>query len=107
VSPLLAADLSGLPPAVIATAEYDPLSSEGARYAERLRAARVPVTYLDGKGLVHGFLYYPRVSPACANARKAFAGAIRSAVEQSAQATKSPQATQSPQGAQKGTQHVA
>ena len=46
----------GLPPAVIATAEYDPLSSEGARYAERLRAAGVPVTYLDGKGLVHGFL---------------------------------------------------
>ena len=85
VSPLLAADLSGLPPAVIATAEYDPLSSEGARYAERLRAAGVPVTYLDGKGLVHGFLYYPRVSPACATAREAFAEAIRSAVARSAQ----------------------
>jgi acetyl esterase len=77
VSPLLAADLSGLPPAVIATAEYDVLSSEGARYAERLGAARVPVTYLDGPGLVHGFLYYPRVSSACATARDAFANAIR------------------------------
>jgi acetyl esterase len=107
VSPLLAADLSGLPPAVIATAEYDPLSSEGARYAQRLRAAGVPVTYLDGKDLVHGFLYYPRVSPACAAAREAFAGAIRSTVERSAQATKSPRDTGSPQGAQKGTQHVA
>ena len=94
VSPLLAADLSGLPPAVIATAEYDPLSSEGARYAERLRAAGVPVTYLDGKGLVHGFLYYPRVARACATAREAFADAIRSAV------------TQGAPGAQKGRQHV-
>ena len=82
VSPLLAGDLSGLPPAVIATAEYDVLCSEGARYAERLREAGVPVTYLDGPGLVHGFLYYPRVSPACASARDAFADAIRSVVRQ-------------------------
>jgi acetyl esterase len=94
VSPLLADDLSSLPPAVVATAEYDPLSSEGARYAERLRAAGVPVTYLDGKGLVHGFLYYPRVARACATAREAFADAIRSAVAQGAP------------GAQKGRQHV-
>jgi acetyl esterase len=84
-SPLLADDLSGLPPAVIATAEYDPLADEGARYAERLRAAGVPVTYLAGQSLVHGFLYYPRVSPACATARDAFTDAIRSAVTRSAQ----------------------
>jgi acetyl esterase/lipase len=115
VSPLLAADLSGLPPAVIATAEYDPLSSEGARYAERLRAAGVPVTYLDGKGLVHGFLYYPRVSPACATAREAFAEAIRSAVARSAQEetvrSAQEETVRSAQketvhGAQKGRQHV-
>lgn len=79
VSPLLATDLSGLPPAVIATAEYDVLNSEGARYAERLREAGVPVTYLDGCGLVHGFLYYPRVSRACMTARDAFVDAIRAA----------------------------
>lgn len=85
VSPLLADDLTGLPPAVIATAEYDPLSSEGAGYAERLRAAGIPVSYLDGKGLVHGFLYYPRVSAACEAAREAFADAIRSAVTRDAQ----------------------
>ena len=103
VSPLLAADLSGLPPAVIATAEYDPLCSEGARYAERLRAAGVPVTYLDGQGLVHGFLYYPRVARACATARDAFADAIRSAVTQGTHGT---QGRQGAQGAQKGRQHV-
>ena len=109
VSPLLAADLSGLPPAVIATAEYDPLCSEGARYAERLRAAGVPVTYLDGRGLVHGFLYYPRVARACATARDAFADAIRSAVTQGTQDTQDTQGTQGrqgAQGAQKGRQHV-
>jgi acetyl esterase len=80
VSPLLAADLSGLPPAVIATAEYDLLCAEGDRYAERLREAGVPVGHLPCAGLVHGFLYYPEVSPACASARDAFADAIRSAV---------------------------
>src|SRR6202000_1449242 len=109
VSPLLAADLSGLPPAVIAVAEYDPLSSEGPGYTERLRAAGVPVTFLDGRGLVPGFLYYPRVSPACATAREAFAEAIRSAVAQSAQdtqGTKGAQGTQGAQGAQEGRQHV-
>ena len=81
VSPLLADDLSGLPPAVIATAEYDVLRSEGAAYAGRLTAAGVPVHYVDGAGLTHGFLYYPRVSAACAAARDAFAFAIVSALK--------------------------
>ncbi len=81
VSPLLAPDLSGLPPAVIATAEYDVLYSEGAAYAERLAAAGVPAHYLDGAGLTHGFLYYPRVSAACAAARDAFALAITHALK--------------------------
>ena len=76
-SPLLVPDLSGLPPAVLAVAEYDVLSSEGTRYAQRLAEAGVPVTYLDGAGLTHGFLYYPSVSAACARARAAFADAIR------------------------------
>jgi acetyl esterase len=52
---LLAADVAGVAPAVVATAEFDPLRDEGDAYAERLRAAGVPVTHLPGPGLVHGY----------------------------------------------------
>src|SRR4029078_2082255 len=55
VSPVLAEDLSGLPPAYIATAGFDPLRDEGEEYAHRLRDARVPVAVRRRAGLVHGF----------------------------------------------------
>lgn len=54
VSPLLAPDLSGLCPALILCAEYDPLAAEGKAYADRLAAAGVPAEYHLFRGQFHG-----------------------------------------------------
>ncbi|MNL73820.1 Carboxylesterase NlhH [compost metagenome] len=54
--PLLATDFSGLPPAWIAVAQFDPLRDDGVLYAERLNAAGVTATLYYGEGLVHGCL---------------------------------------------------
>jgi acetyl esterase len=55
VSPLRASRLGGLPPAVIHTAECDPLRDEGALYADRLRDAGAPVRYRCHSGMIHLF----------------------------------------------------
>ena len=55
VSPLLADDLSGLPPALLVTAGFDPLRDEGRQYAEAMRAAGVAVDYREFGSLIHGF----------------------------------------------------
>jgi acetyl esterase len=54
-SPLRAADLGGLPPATIITAEIDPLRSDGEAYAKRLEEAGVAVEYRAYAGVTHEF----------------------------------------------------
>lgn len=60
-APLVAQDLSGLPPALVVTAECDPLCDEGAAYARRLQEAGVPTTYSCYDGMLHGFFGMPAV----------------------------------------------
>jgi acetyl esterase len=55
VSPLLADDFTGLPPALLLTGGFDPLRDEGRQYAEALRQAGVPVDHREFGSLVHGF----------------------------------------------------
>ena len=76
-SPLLAADLHRLPPAVIVTAEHDVLRDEGEAYAERLRKAGVPVDHRRFDGQMHGFFSLVNVLSSSADAIDYVASTIR------------------------------
>jgi acetyl esterase len=78
-SPIRAADLSGLPPAIVVTAEYDPLRDEGEAYANALRAADVPTTAVRYDGMIHGFVSMPALFPEADRALTEIAAALRRA----------------------------
>ncbi|MFT7648226.1 MAG: cation diffusion facilitator CzcD-associated flavoprotein CzcO/acetyl esterase/lipase [Candidatus Poriferisodalaceae bacterium] len=76
-SPLRASDLSGLPPAVIVTSEFDPLRDEGAAYADALAAAGVDVTHLPQRGQIHTSLAAVDMVISGAQARVDMGAALR------------------------------
>ena len=73
---LINADLAGLPPTVIATAEFDPLRDEGDAYANRLRDAGVEVRHFQGAGQIHGFFAFAPGVPSAAALREDMLAAL-------------------------------
>jgi acetyl esterase len=82
VSPLHAPDLSGLPAAIVVTCEHDPLRDQGEAYARRLQEAGVAVTLRREPGMVHNFMLWDTISPACAAAGDRVAADLKAALRE-------------------------
>jgi acetyl esterase len=76
-APSATTDLSGLPPAVVVTAGYDPLRDEGIDYIGRLRSAGVVVAECHYPDQIHGFAFMLGVIPAANEAIAEIAGLVR------------------------------
>ena len=79
-SPLLAPDLSGLPPALVITAGFDPLRDEGRQYADALSAAGTKAQYVCFERQIHGFILMGRVLDEAATAVSLCASSLRRAL---------------------------
>lgn len=80
VSPLFADNFSGLPPAYVITAEYDPLRDEGRAYAEKLEAAGVAVEYINYPTMIHGFFGFQALVNASGEAIRVMGEALAKAL---------------------------
>jgi acetyl esterase len=74
------ADLHGLPPAFVITAECDPLRDDGEAYADRLRKLGIAARYKRYPGMFHGFMNFPSVLPEAAEAFDDAGSALREAL---------------------------
>ncbi|RYF94009.1 MAG: alpha/beta hydrolase, partial [Caulobacteraceae bacterium] len=84
LSPIRASDLTGLAPAIVVTAGFDPLVDQGEAYARQLKAAGVPVTYRCYDALAHGFTAFTGAIPAADAACREIAGLVRQAFDSAA-----------------------
>lgn len=80
VSPLFAEDLSGLPPAFIIAAGFDPLRDDSKAYADALAAAGVTAEHIRYDGMIHGFLNMPAILDDGREATERTAEAIKRAL---------------------------
>jgi acetyl esterase len=80
VSPLLADDLAGLPPALVVTAGCDPLHDEGRAYADRLATAGVPVEYHCFESTIHAFMSFAGAIPVGVEGLSFVASRLRAAL---------------------------